>query len=83
MNITAEISLYPFSESYDTEILEFLEKISSGKGIAVETTAMSTLLTGNYETIMNLVRDELKFFFRNHKAVCMMKISNGCLVDES
>ena len=82
MNITAEISLYPLQEQYGDKILEFLEKIQSDNRISIETNAMSTLFTGEYDIIMNILTLELKQFFEDYKAVCIVKISNGCIIDE-
>ena len=81
MNITAELSLYPLQVNYDEEILGFLEKIQAIEGIAVEINAMSTLITGNYDAIMSLLTTEMNLFLKDHKAVFILKVSNGCLVD--
>jgi uncharacterized protein YqgV (UPF0045/DUF77 family) len=82
MKISAEISLYPLQKTYDQQILKFIEKITANKDITTETSAMSTLLTGDYDEIMTLISDELKGVFKYRKAVCILKISNGCIVDE-
>ena len=42
---------------------------------------MSTLITGNYDAIMSLLTTEMKLFLKEHKAVFILKVSNGCLVD--
>jgi uncharacterized protein YqgV (UPF0045/DUF77 family) len=82
MNITAEVSLYPLEENYGEKIMEFLHGLHTNHGISVETSAMSTLLTGDYETIMKMLNEGMQNFFENHKAVCILKISNGCMVNE-
>jgi uncharacterized protein YqgV (UPF0045/DUF77 family) len=82
MNISAEISLYPLQEQYGEKILEFLEKIQADNRISIETNAMSTLLTGDYDTIMEILTQQLRQFFEDHKAVFIVKISNGCIIDE-
>ncbi len=82
MTISAEISLYPLRETHDADVLQFIEKIQSHPGITVETNAMSTLMTGDYDEIMNLIHEEVRHIFTRQKAVLIVKISNGCLVNE-
>ena len=82
MNITAEISLYPLQDQYGEKILEFLEKMQADDQISIETNAMSTLFTGEYDIIMKILTLELKQFFEDNKAVCILKVSNGCLINE-
>jgi uncharacterized protein YqgV (UPF0045/DUF77 family) len=82
MIIIAELSLYPLREKYGEEILRFVEKIRSATGISVETNAMSTLITGEYDDLMNLLQKEIKPVFNALKAVIVIKISNSCLIDE-
>jgi len=82
MIVMAELSLYPLHEGYGAEILQFIEKIQSVSGISVETNAMSTLITGEYDEIMRLLNKEIKAVFSALKAVIILKISNGCLVNE-
>ena len=82
MIVTVELSLYPLHEGYGAEILHFIEKIQSLSAISVETNAMSTLITGDYDTIMQLLQEEIRPVFQASKAAFIIKISNGCLVDE-
>jgi len=82
MIITAELSLYPLHETYGKEILQFIEKFQTVSGIAVEINAMSTLITGDYDKIMELLKKEIKPVFKAMKSVMIIKISNGCLVNE-
>jgi uncharacterized protein YqgV (UPF0045/DUF77 family) len=82
MNITVELSLYPLHHKYEKQIYHFIDKITAGKNITSETTAMSTLLTGDYDAIMSLISGELKAVFENQKAVCILKMSNGCIFNE-
>ena len=81
MIITAELSLYPLKVNYEEEILGFLEKIKAIEGVTVEINAMSTLITGDYDAIMRLLMTEMKLFLKEHKAVFILKVSNGCLVE--
>jgi uncharacterized protein YqgV (UPF0045/DUF77 family) len=80
MNISLEISLYPFAEDYPDDVKLFLEKIYSQPDLKVETNSMSTIITGDYHQVMTLINDEVFRFFENNKAVFVLKISNGCVV---
>lgn len=39
---------------------------------------MSSLLTGNYEDVMELLNCQLKPFLEKYPSVFMLKISNAC-----
>lgn len=80
MNISLEISLYPFAENYPDDVKLFLEKIYSCQDLKVETNSMSTIITGDYHQIMALINDEIFRFLENNKAVFVLKISNGCVI---
>jgi len=82
MIVTVEMSLYPLQEAYGEKIMHFLEKIQSVTGINMQTNSMSTLITGDYDTIMQMLQEEIRSVFHDQKAVFIIKISNGCLVDE-
>lgn len=82
MIVTVEMSLYPLQEGYREEIMNFLEQIQSIPGIGVETNSMSTLISGDYDAIMQLLHEKIRPVFNDMKAVFIIKISNGCLVDE-
>lgn len=82
MIITVEMSLYPLQEAYGEKILQFLEKIQSVSGMKIQTNSMSTLITGDYDGVMQMLQKEIKPVFHDQKAVFIIKISNGCLVDE-
>ncbi len=80
MNISLEISLYPFAEDYPDDVKFFLEKIYSRPDLKVETNSMSTIISGDYHQIMALINDEIFHFFENNKAVFVLKVSNGCVI---
>lgn len=80
MNISLEISLYPFAENYPDEVHLFLDNIYAQKDLTVETNSMSTIIIGDYQQIMTLLNSELFRFFKKHKGVFVLKISNGCVI---
>jgi len=52
MKITVEISLYPLQQKYKKVIKAFIRNVKEHKGVAVNTTAMSTYITGDYAKVM-------------------------------
>lgn len=82
MIIKAEISLYPLREEYGKEIIQYIDQIQTHPGLSVETNSMSTLISGEYDEIMSLFNEEIRRVFTALKAVIILKISNGCLVNK-
>lgn len=79
MNISVEISYYPLAEDYNTPIAGFIEKLKSEDVLLVHGT-MSTVLTGEYDTIMNLLNTSVKECMMQYPSVFHLKISNSCPV---
>lgn len=78
MYITVEISYYPLIEKYGAAVIQLLDQISASPDILVETSAMSTLISGEYELVMDLLRNELKPFMEKYPSVFVLKIANAC-----
>ncbi len=74
MQASIEISLYPLSAEYKRQILDFIASLKVSEDIEVSTGELSTLITGDYQNIMNLVRDKLEMVFSNQRAVAVLKI---------
>ncbi len=78
MFITAELSLYPLCEGYGKRINEFLHRLNRYNNIEIQTTIMSTTISGSYEDIMSVLTKEIKPVFEKHDAVFTIKIANAC-----
>lgn len=78
MFITAEISLYPLCKGYGKYINEFLHRLKRYENIEIQTTIMSTTLSGTYENIMDVLTKEIKPVFEKHDAIFTIKIANAC-----
>ena len=78
MEVTVEISFYPLVDNYNEPVREFIEAIANNKKIVVEPGTMSTLLTGQYDDIMKLLDQKLKYFMEKYSSVFTIKISNSC-----
>jgi uncharacterized protein YqgV (UPF0045/DUF77 family) len=51
MNITAEVSLYPLTETFVTPIRDFILELRRQPGIEVVTNQMSTQIRGDFDAV--------------------------------
>ena len=78
MEITVEIGYYPLMDDYEKPVESFLEKLAENKKITLESGTMSSLLTGSYEDVMELLNRQLKPFLKKYPSVFTLKISSAC-----
>jgi uncharacterized protein YqgV (UPF0045/DUF77 family) len=78
MEITVEIGYYPLMKDYEKPVERFIEKLAENKKIALESGTMSSLLTGNYDDVMELLNRQLKPFLEKYPSVFTLKISSAC-----
>jgi uncharacterized protein YqgV (UPF0045/DUF77 family) len=78
MEITVEIGYYPLMKDYEKPVERFIEKLAENKKIALESGTMSSLLTGSYEDVMELLNQQLKPFLEKYPSVFTLKISSAC-----
>ncbi len=78
MEITVEIGYYPLMDNYEKPVEHFIEKLVENKKIALESGTMSSLLTGSYEDVMELLNRQLKPFLEKYPSVFTLKISSAC-----
>lgn len=78
MEITVEISYFPLMETHQQPVDEFIAAINNNNKITIETGMMSSLLTGPYEAIMELLHREMKPFMEKYPSVFTLKLSNSC-----
>ncbi|MBN2858310.1 MAG: thiamine-binding protein [Candidatus Delongbacteria bacterium] len=77
MIITAEISYYPLIDNYAAAVKEFLAEIDKS-GIDFEVGTMSTLITGEYDNVMELLAAKIEPMLEKYPSVFTLKISNSC-----
>jgi len=77
MKITLDLSLYPLSDEYRKEILEFIQQIKKHPNLTLETNGMSTQVFGEYDDIMGMLTAEMKPWMEQHKGMFVMKITTG------
>jgi uncharacterized protein YqgV (UPF0045/DUF77 family) len=79
MDIGVEISLYPLRADFVPAIHDFLERLNRAAELRVVTNSMSTQVFGPYDTVMQVLREELRTSFEaldsaQGKAVFVMKV---------
>jgi len=60
MQLTAELSLYPFNEHYVPVIAAFIERLRKYDDLTVVTNAMSTQVRGDYDRVFAVIASELR-----------------------
>jgi uncharacterized protein YqgV (UPF0045/DUF77 family) len=78
MEITIEIGYYPLMNGYKKPVENFIEKLAENKTVTIECGTMSSLLTGSYEDVMELLNKQLKPFLEKYPSVFTLKISSAC-----
>ncbi len=78
MYITVEISYYPLQDGYNQPVGEFLDFLNRQTTVEVVTGAMSTLLAGEYEEVMQLIGSSMKELMQQYPSVFTLKIANAC-----
>lgn len=74
MMLTVEISMYPFQQDYKVPILGFIERLNSFAGLRVSTGATCTLVSGDFDVVMRVLGDMLRWSHDNYgKAVYVTK----------
>ena len=76
--ISVDISLYPLKKDFIPPIDDFIASLKTYKNIEVRTNNMSTKIFGEYDVIMNILREELyETFYKEVNVVFNIKIVNG------
>lgn len=83
MKATAEISLYPLTESYADIVTNYILELKKIDEITVSVTGLSSVIIGEYDTVWNAIADVTKKLFEENKAVLTLKIAAGELTTEN
>lgn len=75
MNAIVEISLYPLKNKFIPSIDKFIDKLHKYDELQVSTNDLSTLIKGDYDKVMDVLKKEMKKSFSDNKsAVFVLKI---------
>ena len=77
MKASIEISMYPLDKDYGNLILGFIKSLNARPELEVRTNSMSTQIFGEYDILMDLMKNEIKTVFSTTNTVIMvLKIVN-------
>lgn len=82
MIATIEISMYALTNGYEQKVIDFIQRIKQNKNIRVDVGGLSTMLYGDFDLLMDLVKNEMKHEFDNGKVVFLLKIAGSELTKE-
>lgn len=78
MKLVAEISLYPLNQDYIAPIQEFIDRLNGYACLDVVTTATSTMVTGEYAQVMEILGREMHTSHSEiGQAIFVCKFLNG------
>jgi len=82
MRLAVEISLYPLDQNYVPYIREFIDRLNAQEGITVNTSHTSTLVSGEYDHLMQLLQSEMKKTYQQlGQAIFVCKFLNATKMD--
>ena len=78
MKVAVDISLYPLDADFIPPIKNVIDRLNMHEELEVWTNAMSTQLVGEFDDVMNALKEELGTTFELlPKAVFVMKMFNN------
>jgi len=82
MRVAVDISLYPLDSDFIPPIKDVIRRLNGHDSIEVVTNPMSTQLRGEYDDVMNALKQEIGITFDElPKAVFAIRILNNPLED--
>ena len=84
MKLAVEISLYPLNEDYVKYIKAFIDRLYEDKALFVSTSHTSTIVSGEYDHLIETMRIEMKKTFDElGQAIFVCKFLNANNMDLS
>lgn len=78
MEISVDISLYPFSNKTDKEVNNFISGLErDNSALSVDVNGMSTQIAGPYSEVMDLINNQIKNYFTSNEAAFVLKVTKG------
>ena len=80
MKLSVEVSMYPLKDEYIPAIKDFIGRVNAHSGLTVITNTMSTQIFGDYDVVMDTMRDEMRRSFEQFgRAIFVCKFIDGDL----
>ncbi len=77
MKVAVDISLYPLDADFIPPIKDVIDRLNAHEGLEVWTNAMSTQVIGDFDVVMDALKQEIGTTFeRIPKGVFVMKMFN-------
>jgi uncharacterized protein YqgV (UPF0045/DUF77 family) len=74
MDISVELTLTPLQDSYEDAVINFIKKLRAS-GLTVLENPLSTQVYGEYDTVMNLLKTEIREAFEEiDRGLLYMKV---------
>lgn len=72
--------MYPLREDYEEQVLKFIDLLKKNDGLQIRVNAMSTQVTGDFDTAFRQVQDSIRKVYESGvKASFIVKILHGAL----
>ena len=74
MELSVEISKYPLADDYIPAIKSFIDRLNQVEGLKVVTNTMSTQVFGDYDLVMDVLKQEMRLSYQQYgKAIFVCK----------
>lgn len=78
MQVAVDISLYPLDADFIPPIKDVIARLNEHEGLEIWTNAMSTQVVGEFDDVMNALRQEIGSTFEQlPKAIFVIKMLNN------
>ena len=75
MELSVEISKYPLADDYIPAIKDFIRRLHAREGLRVVGNTMSTQVFGDYDIVMDTLKDEIRRSYEQFgKAIFVCKL---------
>ena len=83
MKVAVDISLYPLDADFIPPIKDVIERLNTHGGLEIWTNAMSTQIVGDFDVVMDALKQELGTTFEQiPKGVFVMKMFNNPMFED-
>ena len=80
MDVSVEVSMYPLKDEYIPAIQSFIDRVNTYPELHVLTNTMSTQLFGEFDFLMEVMRDEMRRSYETFgRAIFVCKFIQGDL----
>lgn len=78
MEISVQISYYPLNEEFNSIVGDFITQLSRVRGLQIQTGMMSSLVTGDYDLVMNTLKDTMYPYLAKYQSVFTITVASAC-----